>query len=651
MALYRPAVLSWQLTPLVPAALLLATGIFATTFSPVWLTVALIALSVALAFLSDKRYAAWTLALAVGLMVGPRAVVNVPAGLYSTYDKVYKGTVAEAIEGDNADSYIVDLERPQCRVKLSVLNAPGRLLPPGSAIEFKAAFESGAPRYLLPFERDYAGMLRDRGIAGCTLVEADSIKLTGNPGGVLNFARRVRTRIVDLILTSPFDSSTSAFLAATLIGDDNYVDYSTRDYFSKAGIAHILALSGTHVAIIVLILTAIFFPLHAWGKINAARVLIIVALWVYALLTGFSPSVTRAVVMATVYLVACMMERNSAPLNSVAVAVIIILLADPASLYSISFQLSFAAVVAIIICGERVRGNYVTGFIVVTLAATVATAPLVAYRFHVMPTMFLFSNIVALTMLPTFLIIGIVVTLLWSIHLTMPWLTTAGDVMHSVLVRFSQMLVDSPFAFVSQLYPSVESVIACYVAIVLMLIAIGVGKYRLVFSLASLAMFVSVPFVDKLTSPELPVNEWMIVSTSSGNAVVVLDDQQALMFTDAPVGTAINVRLRLERRLEDYLGRHKVDSLTMVDTRQLARISPSFMFFNDSVKESARGAAPIDYLIIGPPFNSDLSEVIKRLKPRHIVLGANLHHRVSKKLKATDTTSIDLKLCPILSDK
>lgn len=119
---------------------------------------------------------------------------------------------------------------------------------------------------------------------------------------------------------------------------------------SFAGTIHILAVSGTHVGFIYLML---LFMFRWWGGGHKARllrgVIILLALWCYAGLTGGSPSVLRATIMFTLFTLAGMSRQRASPLNSLFSAAFILLLADPHMLVEIGFQLSFLAVLGLIL--------------------------------------------------------------------------------------------------------------------------------------------------------------------------------------------------------------------------------------------------------------------------------------------------------------
>lgn len=188
--------------------------------------------------------------------------------------------------------------------------------------------------------------------------------------------------------------------------------------FRRSGAAHILAVSGLHTGIIYAILLYLLtcfkqrVPLY---EERFKRCLIsgvcIVCLWAYAYLTGLTPSVVRSVIMFTLAEVAHMLYRERFSLNVVFFSAAIILAFRPTDLFSVSFQLSYAAVIAIVLCSplfsfpslDRIRPKAlsktvrsVVGLVTVSLAAQLGTLPLTLYYFHQMSNYFLLTNMIVI---------------------------------------------------------------------------------------------------------------------------------------------------------------------------------------------------------------------------------------------------------------
>lgn len=234
---------------------------------------------------------------------------------------------------------------------------------------------------------------------------------------------KIRADIEQLIEQTPLGKPTQRFLITVLLGDRTYLTEDTRQLFADAGLSHMLALSGMHVSIITGILLWILFPFNLIGLYRWRYLLAVPALWGYAMITGLNPSTVRAALMATILITALLMERRNSPWNALLLATFIILLFNPASLYDIGLQLSFICVAALIFfvrplnpVSQRKR-PYLYKFasaLLVTLTATAASWAMVAYYFGIFPLSFIISNLIALPLLPAYMVAAILYMALWT---------------------------------------------------------------------------------------------------------------------------------------------------------------------------------------------------------------------------------------------
>ena len=206
-----------------------------------------------------------------------------------------------------------------------------------------------------------------------------------------------------------------ATVGALTLGYKEDLDRELKRHFQASGAAHVLAVSGLHTGIIYGLLLWLFTlggrfkPLyeHKWHRWLISTV-IIAAMWGYAWLTGMTPSVVRAVVMVTIFEIGRMAYRQAISLNTVAAAAVLILLAHPQDLWSISFQLSFAATFAIVIFMSALGNNvytlsrhskvlsYLVSLILVSFAAQLGTLPITMFYFKQVSTYFLLANLLVL---------------------------------------------------------------------------------------------------------------------------------------------------------------------------------------------------------------------------------------------------------------
>lgn len=225
-----------------------------------------------------------------------------------------------------------------------------------------------------------------------------------------------------------------ATTGALTLGYKEDLDPELRQHFQASGAAHVLAVSGLHTGILYIILLHIltigkrFRPRYEnrWGRCVLGCI-IIAFMWGYAWITGMTPSVVRCVVMITLVEIGRMLYRNSLSINTIAAAAVLILLVRPLDLWSISFQLSFAATIAIVIFAKGMKqlvplpqsGNrwktriitYILDTITVSIAAQLGTMPITMYTFGQVSNYFLLTNLIVLPIASLLVPIGLATVL------------------------------------------------------------------------------------------------------------------------------------------------------------------------------------------------------------------------------------------------
>jgi len=197
-----------------------------------------------------------------------------------------------------------------------------------------------------------------------------------------------------------------AVVSALLLGFTDYLDEDLKQEYAGSGAMHLLSVSGLHVGII---FVAIKFLLSFLKKFRHGRiiqtVLTIIIIWFYAAVTGFSPSVLRAVTMFSFIAMAQSIKRKTDIYNSLAASAFLLLIIDPYILTQIGFQLSYLAVVSIvalqpILYRQLHFKNYILdqawSIITVSIAAQLVTGPLALYYFNQFPNYFLITSLVVI---------------------------------------------------------------------------------------------------------------------------------------------------------------------------------------------------------------------------------------------------------------
>ncbi len=198
-----------------------------------------------------------------------------------------------------------------------------------------------------------------------------------------------------------------ALVKALVLGMRDELDHDQIDDFMRSGTIHVLAVSGMHVGLIYAVLTFVTGGVGASKRAKLITgVLVLLALWGYAGLTGASPSVLRATIMFTLYTVSNMAMQRTDHLNSLFIAAAGLMLWDPSVLLHIGFQLSFLAVLGIILFYKPIEDLWtpptwllhkVWSLALVSISAQLLTTPLSLYLFKAFPIWFLPANIVVVT--------------------------------------------------------------------------------------------------------------------------------------------------------------------------------------------------------------------------------------------------------------
>ena len=243
---------------------------------------------------------------------------------------------------------------------------------------------------------------------------------------------------------------------------------------------HILAVSGLHTGIVwgmivwLLTLGGLLKPKYEQRVWQCSlSVITLVVLWIYAFVTGLSPSVMRSALMVTFVEIGWLLRREVSSINSLAAAAVVILLINPLALWSVSFQLSFAAIMAIIFVAQRMQqhvvlhnpvGQYIGGLLIVSIAAQIGTLPLTLYYFGQTSNYFALTNLVVIPAAFVLLLLGIgALAMSWCV--VGEWLGEAAQWCTYGLRMFVEWIEGLPYS-TTHIHLSSMSVALCYGAVV-----------------------------------------------------------------------------------------------------------------------------------------------------------------------------------------
>ena len=241
------------------------------------------------------------------------------------------------------------------------------------------------------------------------------------------------------ILKSVLTGQELALANALILGERSLLTNETTQGFSDTGAMHILAVSGLHIGILLQILLRIFQLFQKFITKNQATILSLIIVWFYALITGFSPSVVRSVIMFSFLLIGTMKGKENSEINILAFSAFILLSWKPIYIYDVGFQLSYTAMLGIYLFYPFLKNVIISRYKIMQLiiegsmvgiAAQITTVPLTLYYFHQFPNYFILTNIALMAFSFIILLLGI---LLFSFFWILPIKIISGIILQKTM--------------------------------------------------------------------------------------------------------------------------------------------------------------------------------------------------------------------------
>lgn len=539
------------------------------------------------------------------------------------------------------------------RIRLTVPSIECEFIP-GDSVKFNA--ELRIPVKSNPYENDFVERMKRNGINYMAFVPPDSISVISSSSSLIWCVKRMKPELYNLLAKTRLNDNACEFLSAAIIGDTYALSADTRDIFSTAGVAHILALSGLHVGIIAAILMTLLAPISLFGARKFKITITIVILWIYALLTGLSPSVTRAVIMATAIGVGFIIGRRNFAFNALCLAAIIILLINPAQVVMPGFQMSFAAAGAIIIIAPLIKTgrknrlkHYVVSSLIITFIATACAGAIAAFHFHSFPLYFIIANIPALALLPVILSGGIMVIIFECLALPSGWICEFVNFTYGILHSLIKFIAGLPGASIQGLHFSYWAFIPYFTTIAVIILALYKKKKILYYAtgIGTVLTIICFGYSRKNTIPE----DCFIIKASGYSCIFYRHNNNAAIFSTAPQKIKEEAANEIERKYSDYLSLHKVDSVIAINSStsfgntifdgQVIDISGNrYALIGKDYDISMNNKEKTDYCLIAKGYRGDILDIVHQINADTILLGSDLdirrHNRYAETLHAHD---------------
>lgn len=461
------------------------------------------------------------------------------------------------------DKYLAEVtainQRPASG-KLLLIVSRDSLLTPLSPDELALVYSpiKKIPAPLNPHQFDYSKYMKSLGVYGQLRISAQAILKT-HPGSktLLGMAQNLRSKIVAKLEKTKLKTDERAIIQALVLGEKKEISPNLYKAYAAAGAVHILAVSGLHVGILYFLLTLLFKPLRRLkiGTILEASIIVLI-LWGFALLSGLSPSVIRAVTMFSFFAMAKLLGRETNSINTLFLSFFALLLINPRWLFQVGFQLSYLAVFFILWLFPvfqkvgyskywAVRKTW--DIISVTVCAQIGVLPLSLYYFHQFPGLFLLTNIIVLPFLTLLMCGGILIVLLASFEILPHWLAVGYNYCIEGLNGFIQWVaVQEDFLF-QNIHFSTLKVLATYLLIITLVFLIQKMTYgRLGRSLLAISILIGVFIFDDFRTSNnqlivLQKSKQTLIAYKNGSKLVVFNNEPSVKIFENPPLNAFKI--------------------------------------------------------------------------------------------------------------
>lgn len=417
-----------------------------------------------------------------------------------------------------------------------------------------------------PDETDYAALMWRKGIGYTQHITTTLFHYSKEPRPRFSF-RALRHKLEDVILANVTDEPTQQLVIAMVLGDSRLIDDQMRDDFARAGIAHVLALSGLHLGLVAWLVWLVLMPLDYWHLRWLRLVLTMIAMAAFCAMTGASPSVVRASLMIGFSFIAFMAGRRYPPLNATAVAAMLILLFQPMEIYGIGFQLSFITVATLIVTlshWQTKTASRVTAYFLATLVtsftAMIATAMLTAYYFHTISFIAPIANVVTLPLVPIIIASGLVLLAASLMGVNVPaiaWLTQATC---SLTERTAHALGSLPGGHIAGIYVGGPTLLFYYGALALTIWWVMHPRRRT--ALAAMAMTIGMVATHAIDAARTPEAGIVVFNDHSYTPIVAFDHGKALLWAPDIDSQPTELTQHFSQRHRAFLAHYGINHIT-----------------------------------------------------------------------------------------
>ena len=402
---------------------------------------------------------------------------------------------------------------------------------------------------------------------------------------IMTFRHRaliLREKLLQRLAGNGVKGETFKVISAITLGARDNLDPETTQSFMKTGTIHVLAVSGGNVAIVFMFLHFFFRSLKKGKTLVIHTLIILCGIWAYTIITGLSPSVLRAATMFSFITVGNTMGRNPNINNSLASSAFILLCFKPALLFDAGFQLSYAAVFAIVLLHpfffKLCRFKYwipdkIWMLFTISIAAQLGTLPISLWYFHQFPNYFWLTNLIIVPLVSVLLYLTLLVILVVPfIHFLGRWAAQLLNWIGEEMLKFLHFAENLPYAVMENIYPSAGEII--FTTLFIILLTLFVMKRKAGYAVMALSTLVIVLIIHAIVSFQTISRKEVVIFNIHGKVLMAFTKgRETVLITDEKADPLNS----LKYFIKPYEGFRRINRSKIIVTGDLASQSNSFI--------------------------------------------------------------------------
>ncbi|WP_143885142.1 ComEC/Rec2 family competence protein [Chryseobacterium binzhouense] len=323
------------------------------------------------------------------------------------------------------------------------------------------------------FQFDYKKYLSRKNIFYLVYVNGEVSSVARNDLSFAEKSKQKRLEVLQEINNSKMSSKSREFLKGIILADRTEIDAETVKDFNRSGLVHLLAISGTHIAVIFGIFYFLLTKFSPFSLRRYAVLCSLVFIWIFAFFIGFENSVVRSCIMLSIYFIYVILQRKPDLLHSLSVSAFIILVADTHQIFDVGFQLSFQAVLGIFWLNQPILKYFpkqdsfmkklLYNTVSISVSAQLATLPLVLYYFHQFSFVSIVANFVIVPFSQLIIIFSFVMTGLIAVDLEFYILNTVYDSLIKILLKVIHWFAEFDVLFFENISFNLAEVFVFYI--------------------------------------------------------------------------------------------------------------------------------------------------------------------------------------------